>query len=278
MRYARTGYIDRNKAVIAEPICADGAITYSLKRIDPSAFAGLPGPVDDGTKCPSLNDVLGLLYNIALGQRVTTPEYANQFIDRHGKTFFRENAHIDIALRQECATNISALSNYVNMTGWNPEMGAVETIYTYYRYSQAGLALALLERLKKDGSTDTVIVNDKKRNALRQITVDEDTRQMIREAVTDQPTALALVEGILACCCWRDHSATDKDRHNSKIRAALRSYQPMMDAIAFDDPDRFWTPDAIVALIEIAQCDRKIWIVPDKSDEIIDILHPDQEA
>ena len=278
MRYARTGYIDRHKVLVAEPVFDEGHISYRTRHINPEIFAGLPGPVDDGAKCPSFNDIMGILYNVALGQRVTTPEYANQFIDRHGKTFFRENAHIDIALRQECVTNISALSNYVNMTSWNPEMGSVETIYTYYRYIQAGLAFALLERLKKDVGGDTEIVNDKKRCALKQISVDEETRQMLKDAVPGREEALALVEGILACCCWRDHSATDKDRHNSKIRAALRSYQPMMDVIAFDDPDRFWTLDSVSALFEIASCDRRIWIVPDQSDEIVDILHPERKA
>ena len=275
MRFANSCYIDRGKIASANMGVEGRHVTWSISKVAPETVTStISRNIVDPIKCPSRKDVMRLVYNVALGQRTTTPEYSNQFIDRHEKTFFRDGAKFVITLKQDSVTNISAIANYIHMGKWTPEAGVIEHIYDDYRCIQATLALLLLDVLggKRKTAADTEIVNDKKKDNLHDQQITDKDIEAARSVLKDETAALKFAEGIMAACCWRDHSKTEKDLHNSKIRAALAPYEEFMSYACFD-ADRFWEVENIETISSMADIAHELWVVKNGTDEIIDVAY-----
>ena len=275
MRFANSCYIDRGKLASAQMIVDGKKVSWEIVKVPRETVTStISRNIVDPIKCLSKKDVMRLIYNVALGQRSTTPEYSNQFIDRHEKTFFREGAKFTIALKQDSVTNISAIANYIHMCKWTAETGVVEHIYDDYRCIQATLALLLLDTLngKRRTAHDTEIINDKKKNNLCDQHITNEDLDQARQVIKDETSALRFIEGVMAACCWRDHSKTEKDLHNSKIRTALAPYEEAMEYAIFDE-DRFWEAENIETISSMADIAHELWVVKAGTDQIVDVVY-----
>lgn len=226
----------------------------------------------------SLTDVLTLIYNIALGQRTSTPKYLSQFIDRPEKTFFNDSAHVTLLPEQFSVTNISAMVNYFVISSSDPTKGIIFPIWEALMCYTANIAL-MLDHALNDGNGECIERNsDGKKNNIAYIDIDDEQRTRLRNELPDIEAIEELIFGCYVCCCWRDHSVVGKDIGSVKIRTLLNKYSETMMSVAIDDPGMAFSTDNIETLRRASHAIKEVWLVDEKGEKIFNLLAVSDDA
>lgn len=267
MPYTTHGYVDNGKTPCAWAKKKGKKVVYGIKDV-PVAYV-LPMNVRaDHEQRHSISDILTLLYEISFGQREVTPQYKDKFIDRPAKTFFSERYHISLTARRDNAVMIASMANYYHMHRWDVESAIAAPLYDDYRVVQANLARWLQEA--GEGLREHVCTEDFEPE-WDVIASDTMVKNIAAIITGDDDAAIAFIEGIFTAASWRDHSATDKDISNKKLRKFIdENKKDILDIPT--TPDKFYSRENIRRLIKIGRNISSIWYVLEGSDDIVDLL------
>lgn len=233
MQYTHYGWYDdagKNVPYLLIGIDNGGKCSYAIQMTDAGSIEHCCTASRPASACepPSLADLLALLVNLSLGQRATTPQGQNLFIDRCNKTFFQPSRPIAYDLTQENVSRMSSLANYIHIRRWDKTYGAIESLYEEYLIICGNIAYSLLDACKRylDGiDTDLKVhIKSRKHNLVVPDFTHAACNRFAKSATPD--TVAKTVEGAMLSCAIRDHSEIQKDKANIRLRSSLEAYRP----------------------------------------------------
>lgn len=290
--FTKRGWIDENGFMPYATYKQDGKghLIYGIemKKVPEHTSCFYPATTS-AIPAPHIDDVMTLLFNIAIGQRSTTPMSQNKFIGRYNKTFFSGSSHIAYTIRQEHITNISAFANYVHMNKRDPKCGVCERLFDEYCFIVGNIAYTLYRTAKRheaiaNGEKDieetrkTDLTSSKKiaKHNLKAAIADDELVEKLIPMISSIEDAVEIAEGVMIACCVHDHTSIDKDRNSVHIKKTIGHYQEqfqdVLEAIneIRKNKENVITPKLLEALRGLSQInDDAIWIIRDGTDDII---------
>lgn len=303
--FTRRGWMDDRGRMPFAVMSRDGRgkVSYGLEFRECSSKTSCFYSESSAIPMPHEDEVLSLLLGIAIGQRRNTPTTQNKFVGRHNKTFFSGRAHVGYTLKPDHLMNLSAIANYIQMSIRDSECGAVERIYEEYCFIVGNLAYTLcmtVRRLETEHDTGGAkskksskkkasgnssaapdlpakhYVADASKIRIPMMSMDDTSLTALRRYASTPEDAVALVEGIMICCCVRDHSAIEKDRKSVKLRRAMSRFDDSMGVLE----DKFSTCKARDLRCDAQMCRAFIsmandvagvvYIVREGTDDVVD--------
>lgn len=305
--FTRRGWMDDRGRMPFAVMSRDrrGKVSYGLEFRECPSKTSCFYSESSAIPMPHEDEVLSLLLGIAIGQRRNTPMTQNKFVGRHNKTFFSGRAHVGYTLKPDHLMNLSAMANYIQMSIRDSECGAVERIYEEYCFIVGNLAYTLcmtVRRLeaehdagdaktkkssKKKASGNSIAasnlpakhyVADASKIRIPMMSMDDTSLSALRRYASTPEDAVALVEGVMICCCVRDHSAIEKDRKSVKLRRAMSRFDDSMGVLE----DKFSACNARDLRCDVQMCrafismandvDGVVYVVCDGTDDVVDWL------
>lgn len=285
LKFTKQGWYDgRTRKSVCAELTRDkkGCVSYKLVPHNPANLIPMFWLNGDhkskDSEIPSCAVMLNLILNIARGQRITTPKYQNQFIDRYDKTFFREKNKFTISYTQDNITNFSALGNYIFITCTNMECGSIEFIFNGYKHILGNLALTLYESLQiEDLNLPIEDVLLEKGSTLTKEEFTPARIEEIKRVIDSEEAALEVIQGAFITCFYQDHSVTDKDI-NIKVKSVIKKLKPIVSKIDIGKTSKPLSVSTLKQMRKLArECVPEIWVIDERYDEIVDIISPNYE-